>query len=220
MIGVLIPVHNEEQLLGLCLETVLRAGRHPALAAEQVVVLAVLDSCTDGSAAIAKEHGVQTLEVNARNVGQARAAGAAVLLDQGARWIACTDGDSTVAEDWLVEQLALDADAVCGTVTPGVWHESIPAEAQIRYQQSYQHRDGHRHVHGANLGISAVAYQLAGGFPPLACHEDVHLIRQLELSGARIAWSCRPRVTTSTRLDARAAGGFADYLRNLAVTAN
>ena len=215
MIGVLIPVHNEDQLLGQCLQTVLKAGEHPALAAEQVVVLVVLDSCTDASSVIAQQYNVQTVEVCVRNVGQARAAGAAVLLEQGARWIACTDGDSTVAEDWLVEQLALDADAVCGTVTPGVWQDNIPLEAQIRYQQGYQHRDGHRHVHGANLGISAAAYRLAGGFPPLACHEDVHLIRQLELSGARIAWSCRPRVTTSTRLEARAAGGFADYLRTL-----
>jgi glycosyltransferase involved in cell wall biosynthesis len=215
MIGVLIPVHNEEQLLGACLQTVLEAGQHPALAGEPVLILVVLDSCTDASAEIAHQHKVSILEVAVRNVGLARAAGAAFLLERGARWIACTDGDSTVAEDWLVEQLALDADAVCGTVTPGQWTDDIPLEAQIRYQQHYQHRDGHRHIHGANLGVSAAAYTLAGGFPPLACHEDVHLIRQLELSGARIAWSCRPRVTTSTRLDARAEGGFGDYLRTL-----
>ncbi len=216
MIGVLIPAHNEEQLLGECLRTVLAAGRHPALAREQVLILVVLDSCTDGSAHVARQHDVETLEVSVRNVGQARAAGASLLLERGARWIACTDGDSTVAPDWLVEQLALDADAVCGTVTPGQWSDEISLEAQIRYQQRYQQREGHRHIHGANLGVSAVAYQMAGGFPPLACHEDVQLIRQLELSGARIAWSCRPRVTTSTRLNARASGGFADYLRTLA----
>lgn len=215
MIGVLIPVHNEEQLLGECLQTVIEAGRHPALGGEPVLILVVLDSCSDGSAAIARQYSVATLEVSVRNVGQARAAGASLLLERGARWIACTDGDSSVAEDWLVEQLALDADAVCGTVTLGQWSDDIPLEAQIRYQQNYQHREGHRHIHGANMGVSAAAYTLAGGFPPLACHEDVHLIRQLELSGARIAWSCRPRVTTSTRLQARAAGGFADYLRAL-----
>jgi len=214
MIGVLIPVHNEEKLLAACLEAVLHASRHPLLN-EPVMVLTVLDSCTDGSTRIAQALGVMTLEVSVRNVGIARAAGARFLLEQGARWIACTDGDSTVANDWLVEQLALDADAVCGTVTPGHWHDGIPLDAQIRYQQHYQHRDGHRHVHGANLGVSAAAYLRAGGFPPLACHEDVQLIRQLELNGARIAWSCRPRVTTSTRLDSRAKGGFGDYLKAL-----
>ncbi|HEX8592898.1 MAG TPA: glycosyltransferase [Pseudomonas sp.] len=215
MIGVLIPVHNEEQLLQACLEAVLRAGQHPQLGGEHVVILTVLDSCTDASAEIARRYPVALLPVAARNVGQARAAGARYLLELGVRWIACTDGDSTVAEDWLVEQLALDADAVCGTVTPGHWDKDIPEHARIRYQQHYQHREDHRHIHGANLGVSAAAYLRAGGFPPLACHEDVQLIRQLEMSGARIAWSCRPRVTTSTRLTARAQGGFADYLRTL-----
>lgn len=215
MIGVLIPVHNEEQLLDLCLETVLQAAHHPGLNEEPVQVLVVLDSCTDRSAKIAHFYGVSTLEVNARNVGLARAAGADWLMDRGARWLACTDGDSSVAADWLVEQLALDADAVCGTIQPGQWHDGISAAAQIAYHQHYQHRDGHRHIHGANLGVSSSAYRRAGGFPSLACHEDVHLVRQLERCGARIAWSTRPRVITSTRLDSRARGGFGDFLRSL-----
>ncbi|MDY7560317.1 glycosyltransferase family A protein [Pseudomonas sp. 10B1] len=215
MIGILIPVHNEEQLLSLCLQTVLIAAQHPALNSEAVLVLVVLDSCTDSSANIAQGLGVLTLELTVRNVGLARAAGARVLLEQGVRWIACTDADSTVAEDWLVQQLALEADAVCGTVIPGQWHAEIPLEVQTRYLQAYQNGDGHRHIHGANLGVSATAYVRAGGFPPLACHEDVTLVQQLELCGARIAWSCGPRVTTSTRLDCRAAGGFGDYLRSL-----
>ncbi|KPW35923.1 Glycosyl transferase, group 2 protein [Pseudomonas coronafaciens pv. atropurpurea] len=215
MIGILIPAHNEEQLLGLCLETVMQAAAHPDLKGERVEVLVVLDSCTDGSADIARAYGAMTLEISARNVGQARAEGAAVLLDRGARWLACTDGDSTVASDWLAEQLALDADAVCGTVMPGDWNSGISIAAQAAYIEHYQHRDGHRHIHGANLGVSSIAYVSAGGFPSLTCHEDVHLVRQLESIGARIAWSCRPRVTTSTRLDSKARGGFGDYLRSL-----
>ena len=215
MIGVLIPVHNEEQLLEQCLESVLEAARHPGLNGEDVQALVVLDSCTDGSRQIAERVGVLTLELNARNVGLARAAGANHLLERGARWLACTDGDSCVAADWLVEQLALEADAVCGTVIPGAWHEGISAAAQTEYNRHYQHREGHRHIHGANLGVCSRAYRQAGGFPSLACHEDVHLVRQLERCGARIAWSARPRVTTSTRLDPRAKGGFGDYLRSL-----
>lgn len=220
MIGILIPVHNEEELLDGCLSSIALAARHPALRGEPVQVLVVLDSCTDRSAAIARLHKVQTAEVTARNVGQARAIGAARLLEQGARWIACTDGDSRVADDWLAEQLALDADAVCGTVTIDHWHESFSEQSQIRYQQHYQQRDDHRHVHGANLGFSATAYRRAGGFAPLACHEDVHLVRRFEREGMFIAWSCRPRVSTSARLDARAVGGFADFLRALEAEAS
>ncbi|AZE84130.1 Glycosyl transferase, group 2 family [Pseudomonas orientalis] len=215
MIGILIPVHNEEALLGECLDAAAIAANHPQLQGEAVQILVVLDSCSDGSAAIARAHGVHSLPVQARNVGHARGAGARHLLDLGARWIACTDADSRVAPDWLVAQLALGCDAVCGTVTVDAWSEGFDAAAQIRYHQAYEARDGHRHIHGANLGVSASAYLQAGGFEPLACHEDVQLVRNLERCGASIAWSHSPQVITSARLDCRAQGGFGDYLKGL-----
>ncbi|GLH35741.1 MULTISPECIES: glycosyltransferase [Pseudomonas] len=216
MIGIVIPAHNEEALLDECLRAALRAGEHAQLAGEPVEILVVLDSCSDGSAQIVSAYPVLSLQIEARNVGEARAAGARLLLERGARWIACTDADSRVADDWLAAQLGLEADAVCGTVTVEHWHESFDEAAQIRYHRHYQARDGHRHIHGANLGVSAEAYRLVGGFKPLTCDEDVQLVRALERSGANIAWSHRPQVHTSARLDSRAKGGFGDFLRNLA----
>ncbi|WP_300630295.1 glycosyltransferase [Pseudomonas sp.] len=215
MIGILIPVHNEETLLDECLNAARIAANHPELRGEAVQILVVLDSCSDGSAAIAHAQGVHCLAVEARNVGHARGVGAQHLLNLGARWIACTDADSRVAPDWLVAQLALGCDAVCGTVTVDAWNEGFDAAAQIRYRQAYEARDGHRHIHGANLGVSASAYLQAGGFEPLACHEDVQLVRELERCGASIAWSHTPQVITSARLDCRARGGFGDYLKSL-----
>ncbi|QVW26195.1 glycosyltransferase [Pseudomonas hormoni] len=215
MIGILIPAHNEEDLLEDCLQAALRAAQHELLGGETVVVLVVLDSCTDRSSDIVGSYPVHCLEINARNVGEARAAGARFLLERGVRWISCSDADSRVAHDWLVAQLSLEVDAVCGTVTVETWDESFSESAQIRYHQHYQNREGHRHIHGANLGISAEAYRLAGGFEPLASDEDVQLVRQLERCGATIAWSQRPQVLTSARLDSRARGGFGDYLRDL-----
>lgn len=216
MIGILIPAHNEEDLLEECIRAALRAACHERLEGETVLVLVVLDSCTDRSSEIVDRYPVQSLAIEARNVGQARAAGARFLLDRGVRWISCSDADSRVAKDWLVAQLALGADAVCGTVTVDQWNIAFDESAQIRYHQHYQARDGHRHIHGANLGISAEAYQRAGGFEPLACDEDVQLVRQLERCGANIAWSQRPQVLTSARLDSRARGGFGDFLRDMA----
>ncbi|MFJ7794274.1 glycosyltransferase [Pseudomonas sp. NPDC096950] len=215
MIGILIPAHNEEDLLEPCIRAALRAGCHERLEGEPVLVLVVLDSCTDRSAQIVAQYPVHSLAIEARNVGEARAAGARYLLEQGARWISCSDADSLVSKDWLVAQLALGTDAVCGTVTVDQWTADFDESAQIRYRQHYQARDGHRHIHGANLGISAEAYQRAGGFEPLACDEDVQLVRQLELCGATIAWSHQPQVLTSARLDSRARGGFGDFLRNM-----
>ena len=215
MIGILIPVHNEEALLPECLKAAMIAASHPGLLGEEVQILVVLDSCTDRSSAIAQAFGVHSLNVEARNVGQVRGIGARHLLNPGARWISCTDADSRVASDWLVAQLALGVDAVCGTVTVDAWSEGFDEAAQIRYNQAYRACDGHRHIHGANLGVSAGAYVRAGGFEPLACHEDVQLVRQLERCGATIAWSHAPQVITSARLDCRAQGGFGDYLKGL-----
>lgn len=119
-----------------------------------------------------------------------------------------------MSPDWLAEQLALDADAVCGTVGGEDWtaHGEHAELLRWHFSQTYFDVDAHRHVHGANLGVSADAYLRAGGFRQLACSEDVDLVRALEASGAQIAWSARPRVTTSARRAARAVGGFADAL--------
>ncbi len=65
------------------------------------------------------------------------------------------------------------------------------------------------------MGFSTEAYLWAGGFAPLAVSEDVSLVQALLGSGARIAWSAAPRVTTSARFLGRLSGGFADYLRRL-----
>jgi glycosyltransferase involved in cell wall biosynthesis len=215
MIGVLVPVHNEEQLIGACLSSVLAAARHPGLEGEPVEVLVVLDACTDRSEAIATALGVHTLSVNSRNVGHARSVGASYLLGRGARWLACTDADSLVGEDWLFNQLAFNAEAVCGTVHVQDW-SGHSEDVQALYAASYQDRDGHRHIHGANLGVCAKAYRRVGGFRPLSAHEDVHLVEDLERSGARIVWTHLNRVITSARFDCRAQGGFSDYLKGLA----
>ncbi|OJH33427.1 glycosyltransferase [Cystobacter ferrugineus] len=216
MIGVVIPAHNEESLLEECLASVVRASIHPALLGEDVRSVVVLDDCTDGSARVARRWGVNTLCVEARNVGQARALGCGVLRAQGARWLANTDADSRVFPDWLAVQLALDVDVVCGVVEVGDWSPHS-ARARRRYESAYQDIDGHSHIHGANLGVRTRAYVGAGGFPPLSAHEDVALVDSLRRSGARIAWSARARVLTSARRDARARGGFGDYLNGLEV---
>lgn len=211
MIGVVIPAHNEERLIAVCLASVRCAASYPALQGEAVCALVVLDACTDASARIVADLGFDALHIHARNVGVARAAGAQALLARGVRWLAFTDADSYVAPDWLATQLALGADAVCGPVSVDDWSALAP-RARATWERRYCDTDGHRHIHGANLGVAAHAYARAGGFPPLACSEDVALIDLLIATGATVAWSAAPRVTTSGRLDARARGGFGDTL--------
>lgn len=218
MIGVVVPVHNEEICLEACLMALGVAALHPGLQREPVMLVVVLDDCSDGSPTIARRHAsgqIAYLTIAARNVGKARHAGAELLLALDARWLAFTDADTRVAPDWLVAQLALRADAVCGLVTVDDWSEHAP-HVPARFAARYRREDDHRHIHGANLGICSHAYRRAGGFPPQTSSEDVALVRRLLDIGARIAWSAGPRVITSARARGRAPGGFAEHLAILA----
>jgi len=217
MIGVVIPAHNEARYIDACLASLRAAAQHPSLAATAVQILVVLDDCCDETAALAAAQGVATLAVGFRNVGKARAVGAQTLLDAGAQWLAFTDADTQVPPDWLARQLAFSADAVCGTVVVDSWaqHE---ASARAAYLAAYQPVEGHRHIHGANLGLSAHAYRKAGGFQHLAAHEDVQLVADLERIGARIVWTATHPVVTSARRDFKCQGGFGHYLASLEST--
>lgn len=216
MIGVVVPVHNEEQLLKSCIESLLAAAIHQGLDNEEVRILIVLDDCTDMSLHIAQAHGVMTLPCSHRNVGKSRAYGAEHLLAVDARWLAFTDADSVVPGSWLTDQIRMNVDAVCGLVEVNDWSEHSQ-RVRERYHANYRPVDGHRHIHGANLGVSSRAYRKAGGFKPLSAHEDVQLVADLERSGANIMWTASNRVTTSARKNCRCREGFGDYLKSLAL---
>ncbi|WP_137927448.1 glycosyltransferase [Cupriavidus sp. 2SB] len=217
MIGVVVPAHNEEDCLAACLTALGAAAGHPGLLGEPVLVVVVLDDCTDASHAVVQRHatmGVACLAIAARNVGVARHHGAEHLLALNARWLAFTDADTCVAPDWLVAQLALRADAVCGLVTVNDWSQQ-PGHVPAQFAARYCREENHRHIHGANLGICPRAYARAGGFPPHESSEDVALVQRLIAINAQIAWSTQPQVTTSARREGRARGGFADHLAML-----
>lgn len=209
MIGVCIPAHDEAVDIPACLASVEAAVRQ--VRGESVRVVVVADACSDGTAAIARAMGCDVVTVDVRCVGAARAAGADYLLGLGARWLCCTDADTRVPLHWITGQLACGSDAVCGTVGVDDWHEH-PAHVAEAFHSHYQDRDGHRHVHGANFGVSAAAYRRTGGFMPLVAHEDVRLVEALVLQQASIAWVRNPHVLTSARRLARAPAGFAHWL--------
>ncbi|MBW8482437.1 glycosyltransferase [Actinomadura parmotrematis] len=203
--GVVVPAHDEEDLLGACLA---------ALAPARVPVVVVADACTDGTARLARALGAHVVEIAARNVGAARAAGAAELLRRGARWIATTDADTVVPPDWTDAQLACAArgwDAVAGSVTVLDWQGRpgwLPGAFAARY--------GGPGVHGANLGCSARAYRAAGGFRPLRTGEDRALVAALEAAGRRVLHTTEISVVTSARRRHRAPHGFGHLLNTLA----
>lgn len=214
MIGVVIPAHNEERHITACLSSIQLAADHPALAGQIISIVVVLDDCSDQTDQIVAAQGVSSIQVSFQNVGKARATGAELLLDLGATWLAFTDADTVVPYDWLARQMEFKADAVCGTVEVDSWTDHGEL-VRSKYLELYQFVENHRHIHGANLGLSAEAYRNAGGFQHLTAHEDVHLVADLKKIGAHIVWTATNPVITSARKDYKCRGGFGEYLANL-----
>ncbi|WP_431239850.1 glycosyltransferase [Mycolicibacterium aichiense] len=219
---IVVPAHNEASALPECLTAIAAAASRADVA---VTVVIVLDGCDDGSSALAERFGtdVHFLEIDAHNVGEARAAGFSFACDQGlsgpTTWYATTDADSRVDANWLVRQLGADADVILGVVRIANWRQ-IPVNAVRRYLRAYHAkiqpgRVAHDHVHGANMGFTADAYWHVGGFGPLASGEDVDLVHRFEVAGFRIRRDTRLSVVTSARQIGRAPAGFAAHLRGM-----
>lgn len=221
---VVVPAHDEEELLGRCLRSLAAAGAalREACPLLRTTTLVVLDSCSDDTAAVVTRHGVAALAVTARSVGTARREGvrAAVAalgpLPPAAVWIASTDADTVVPTDWLVQQVAA-ADTGVGLVVGAV----VPDERDLdpTTYAAWHLRHGPTApvaVHGANLGVRLAAYDAVGGFPPVAEHEDVLLVEALRARGVPEA-SGLPAVTSGRRYG-RVGRGFAGYLRDLETT--
>jgi glycosyltransferase involved in cell wall biosynthesis len=221
-LGVVVPAHNEEHLLADCLVALRKAVRSVRV---PVVVLVVLDGCTDGSRSVCQRLGAETLEINARNVGLARAAGFRALTggeaEPRALWLASTDADTQVDPGWLRHQLDLadgGADVALGVIK--LSGQSASCELRRAFGAEYEKHmfsDGsHDHVHGANLGMRASVYLDAGGFPGMANHEDRWLVQRLRrMPGVIIERSQQLIVSTSGRLEGRCKHGLAATLATL-----
>lgn len=222
-IGLVVPAHDEEELLPGCLAALRRAARHAG--ARSVHTFVVADACGDRTAQRAWAAGAEVVEIQARRVGAARAAGFAAALrradgtDPAQVWLATTDADTLVPPHWLARQISYAEagwDAVLGTVTVSDW-SGHPGHVPDVFAAGYAHEaESHPHVHGANLGVRASAYLAAGGFQSLGTGEDHALVAALKSAGRPIARCTNMAVETSARHQARAPYGFGYRLATLA----
>lgn len=219
-IGVVVPARDEEATLPATLGSLERAVAEAVGVGLSVRVLVVLDRCRDGSARVVAQHpGVDVVVCDVGAVGAARRLGCSRLLDASTgpapHWLTTTDADTVVPPHWLLRQAELadaGADLVVGTVEPDT---ALAATRAQHWWRRHRLTERHGHVHGANLGFRATAYQQVGGFAPLATGEDRDLVRRLLRAGVPGVATDTTRVTTSSRTTGRAPDGFAAYLRAL-----
>ncbi len=222
-VAVIIPAADEELRIGRCLLSIVAARSHlyRTTAHVRVQVIVVLDGCQDNTAAQASAFDdVRQVTIQARNVGAARRAGASAALKEAGPaselWLANTDADSQVPADWLSYMLTESrrgAHLVLGTVLPG---PALGPAARAAWASRHHLREGHPHVHGANLGIRGDAYLALGGWPPVVTGEDVELACRAARTG--YLWVTRTAsipVVTSIRQHGRAPRGFSSYLHGV-----
>ncbi|WP_309133090.1 glycosyltransferase [Brevibacterium sp.] len=230
-----VPAHNEEDEIGDCLQTILLAIDHATDEKRDVHmnVVVVADDCTDGTQAIVESFAnrcalVAVVPVPFGNVGRARNAGGRFALqatqktDAGAlarTWIAFTDADSRVPQNWIISHLdhaQRGAGCVVGTVEPRA--ENGNADLIRQWHAEHRLQDGHNHIFGANLGIRASLFDDIRGCPQVAVGEDGALVAAVTAAGGTVHRTDDCRVLTSARLQGRCRGGFATYLQGLVDT--
>jgi hypothetical protein len=164
---------------------------------------------------------------------QAMEAAAASVGPQGV--LLTTDADGLVDPDWLAANLAAlaaGADAVAGWVElhpiewgqiPNALHEDDARECaydalcdEIHGRLDPDPNDPmprHTQHSGASIALTAQAYALCGGVPPIPCGEDRALIAALRRVDARIRHAPEVHLTVSGRTEGRSVGGMADTIR-------
>jgi cellulose synthase/poly-beta-1,6-N-acetylglucosamine synthase-like glycosyltransferase len=233
VVGVVVPVHDEEELLDRALAAIVATVEMAASRSAAVFrTVVVLDDCRDGSAEIVRRwrgevasrtrtHELGILVMTEGRVGAARSAGCQAVLEEFAAvdrrrvWLATTDADSVVPRRWLTEQLRhrdRGADAWLGTVAIEVSVSGGDPTVQAWRRRYESERSP---VHGASMGVSASAYLESGGFPSVATGEDRALESSLRATGAHVVHDHRVPVVTSARRQARAPHGVAHDLAQL-----
>ncbi len=220
-VGVVVPACNEEATIEKCIDTIV--GSFAVAGVRDAWVVVVADCCTDRTIERARRalggRG-EVVAIHARSAGTARRAGVARVLehfagiDPSRLWLANTDADTYVTADWLDVQLSLADSGVTG-VAGIVQLDGDCAAAQAVYRATYRTtREGtHSHVHGANLSMRADAYLDVGGWSDLALAEDHCLWGRLRHRGWSLSSPVSSVVITSSRMQGRSPGGFADNLR-------
>lgn len=146
-----------------------------------------------------------------------------------------TDADSFAAPNWISAcqaEIAAGADVVCGFVAPDFADApSLDFEALRHGAMEYEYSQltvelaclvdpdladpwpRHAVETGANLAIKAAVLRQLDGIPHICPGEDAAFVRMAHSRGWKVRHAFGPHVTTSSRLEGRAAGGWSSDLK-------
>jgi len=121
MASVIVPAHNEEQYLGATLQTIIDAF---AARGGQCELIVVNDSSTDATKDVAASYGATVVDVELRNIGAVRNAGAAAA---SCDYLIFVDADTAVLPETIDATLkSLDGGVLGGGASVALDDANIP----------------------------------------------------------------------------------------------
>jgi len=200
VISFIVPAHNEEALLGRTLAAMQGAAR---AVDEPYEIIVVSDGSTDRTTDIAREHGVQVIKVDFRQIARARNAGAAQATGDIFLFV---DADTQVTEQAVraaCEQLR--GGAVGGGTCVRFDGDPLPLYAKILERLLPPALRLLRLVPGCFVFCTREAYVAAGGFDEaLYVTEEVGFAQRLKRQG-RFVILREPVITSARKLRTRSA---------------
>ena len=192
MISFIIPAHNEEELIGLTLDSVNSSAKEIGEAFEIIVAD---DASTDRTAAVARERGARVIGVNFRQIAATRNAGAREATGDKLIFI---DADTLVAGPVIRAAIeALNSGAVGGGCAVK-FDGNIPRYAALLHPALTWLFRMAGYACGCFVFCRRQAFEAAGGFDEkLFASEEIALSRALKRQGRFVV--LRESVTTSGR---------------------
>lgn len=198
-ISIIIPVYNEEDYLGACLDAITTQTEAP----DEVIVV---DNCsTDASVEIAKSYGfVTVIKEKKQGVGYARDAGFDAAKSD---IIGRIDADTRLSENWVESVKKLLGDSKVAAVNGPVFYYDMPFGGK-NYWVDHQFRvrlyRGAPHapfLFGSNSALRKSAWEVVRGSVCIdrQVHEDLDLAIHLSQSGHKILYDKSMVAGTSAR---------------------
>ena len=224
-VSVVVPAHDEQELLPACLHALRQAAAQPGV--PPVRVLVVADTCSDGSVDAARAGGAEVLRGGAAQRGRqppGRPRPAARRQSHAAgRALARHDRRRQSRPARLVHRPADAARQGCRRrrrdragrrLVRARRRGRPPLRRPLRLGGGRAPARARGEPEPVRGGLPAV-----GGLPPLDLAEDHALVDALVGLGLRVARPTTSPVVTSARTDARCSGGFGDLLASLGAPA-
>ena len=196
-VSIVVPAHNEELLLGRCLDALL-AQDYPG----RVEITVVDNASVDRTAGVARDRGIRVIHEPERDYCRALICGFGAVRGD---IIALTDADSVVPPDWissLVRGFEDGVVAVGGNVVferPN-WKGWLVAKVLVPVFNWFDRHDPNGpHLWGSNFSVRRDAFERIGGWNPnYSLQADSEISERLRRIG-RVRVLASLKVRTSSR---------------------